>query len=198
MTTSISSVGRLQVRLGGGLAGHNGLRSIAGTARQPGVPPPPGRGRSARPRRSTRRRRLRARSVRARGRRIRHRRSRGRRRRLARRRGSGGDAAARQLRGLPPPAGDVCEESRSAGEVPVSQVDQAVAAAHTWHRDGTRAARFTGYRDSRGAQATLGRSGGWGSGWADVRATWEQSGADWCKQRVGAPPAGWSNRAGTV
>ena len=90
-------LGRLQARLGGGLAGHNGLRSIAGRLGSPdflrlrvGVGRP-GRGRSPR------RRRLRAGPVRARGRRGCGRRSRGRRCGVARRGRSRRDAAPLQL-----------------------------------------------------------------------------------------------------
>ena len=52
--------GRLQARLGGGLAGHNGLRSIAQVLGVAGVPPAAHRRRPAGPRRSAVGRRLRA------------------------------------------------------------------------------------------------------------------------------------------
>ena len=51
--------GRLQVRLGGGLAGHNGLRSIKGGARLGRIPARPRRRRPPRPRRPPAGRRLR-------------------------------------------------------------------------------------------------------------------------------------------
>ena len=57
--------GRLQAREGGGLAGHNGLRSIAQALGDPGVPAAANRRRTPGARRPARRRRLRARAVRA-------------------------------------------------------------------------------------------------------------------------------------
>ena len=57
--------GRIQVRLGGGLAGHNGLRSIRAGARLGRVPSRPRGGGAARPRRPPPGRRLRPQPVRA-------------------------------------------------------------------------------------------------------------------------------------
>ena len=84
-------VGRLQARLGGGLAGHNGLRSIAQRL---------GSQEFLRVRIAASRRRLRALGLRGGGRRRGDRRPRGRCRRVPGRRGARRDAAPLQLRGL--------------------------------------------------------------------------------------------------
>ena len=57
--------GRLQARLGGGLAGHNGLRSVTQPPRNAGFPAPPRRYRPAGSRRPAAARRLRALELRA-------------------------------------------------------------------------------------------------------------------------------------
>ena len=64
-TRATSTLGRLQARLGGGLAGHNGLRSIAQHLGTPGLPAAPRRRRPARARRPPAARRLRALGLRA-------------------------------------------------------------------------------------------------------------------------------------
>ena len=90
-------VGRLQARLGGGLAGHNGLRSIAqALGTQDFLRLRIGVGRPG-ARRPAPARRLRALDFEPRRRRGGARRARGRRRRDARRRGPRGDAGALQL-----------------------------------------------------------------------------------------------------
>ena len=48
-TRSTSRSGRLQARMGGGLAGHNGLRSVASAPEDAGVHAPAGRRGEARP-----------------------------------------------------------------------------------------------------------------------------------------------------
>ena len=90
-------LGQLQVRLGGGLAGHNGLRSIAQALGTQGVRAVAGRRRTAGPRRSPDHRRLRAVPVRGRGRTRRDREPVGGCGRGAPQRGSHGRAAALQL-----------------------------------------------------------------------------------------------------
>ena len=89
-------IGRLQARLGGGLAGHNGLRSIAAAARHARLPAPARRRGPARARRPAAARRLRALGLRAARRRRGARPARRGRGRDARRRGARGGAAAVQ------------------------------------------------------------------------------------------------------
>ena len=111
-------LGRLQARLGGGLAGHNGLRSVSQSPRHLRLPAPARRRRPARSRRPPFARRLRARGLRAARAARRPRRARGARRRDARRRRPRGDAARLQLNRRRNPAssgGRDPEDPRTAG-----------------------------------------------------------------------------------